>query len=106
MPGLPQEEWHRIADVPVDTGRLALVDPTNVDDVVDLEADVSNHTLVTNEHGVAVALVFSTGLGDGLYRVEARFEEVAGTVRIAEVRIRFLPHPQIGYQLPWEEGVR
>jgi hypothetical protein len=58
------------------------------------------YELVTNEHGVAVALVLSTGLGDGLYPVEVRFEDVAAAVRIAEVRVRFLPHPIIGYELP------
>jgi hypothetical protein len=45
-------------------------------------------------------LVLSTGLGDGLYPVEARCEDVAGAVRIAQVRVRFLPHPVIGYKLP------
>jgi hypothetical protein len=100
-------EWQRIGDVPVDTERLVLVDPTNLDDashhedeVLDQEAPESmTYELVTNEHGVAVALVFSTGLGDGLYPVEARFEEAEGAVRIAEIRIRFLPHPMIGYEL-------
>lgn len=117
MTGSPQDEWHRIAAVPVDTGRLVLVDPMNLGDAVDYEDHVLNHAedddavwsanyqLVTNQHGVAVALVFSTGLGDGLYPFEARFEEVEGAVRIAEVRIRFLPHPSIGYRLPWEESV-
>jgi len=57
------------------------------------------YELVTNEHGVAVALVLSTGLGDGLYPVEARFEEAEGTMRIAEIRIRFLPHSLIGYEV-------
>ena len=58
------------------------------------------YELITNEHGIAVALVFSTGLGDGVYPVEARFEEAAGAVRIDEARIKFLPHPVIGYELP------
>jgi hypothetical protein len=97
-------EWQRIGDVPVDTGRLVFVDPMNVDDVgevVDHEIPESmTYELVTNDHGVAVALVFSTGLGDGVYPVEARFEEAAGAVRMAEVRVRFLPHPVIGYELP------
>jgi hypothetical protein len=47
-----------------------------------------------------IALMFSTGLGDGVYPVEARFEEAAGAVRIAELRVRFLPHPRLGYELP------
>lgn len=58
------------------------------------------YELITNEHDVAVALVLSTGLGDGVYPVEARFEEAAGAVRVAEIRVRFLPHPVIGYELP------
>ena len=110
-------EWQRIGEVPVDTGRLVLVDPMNVDDVgrhedelaaryeemEETEASVPpvmTYELVTNENRVAVALVLHTGLGDGLYPVEARFEEAEGSVRIAEIRVRFLPHPVIGYELP------
>ena len=101
-------EWQRIGEAPVDTGRLVLVDPMNVGDVLDHEDEVLDrevpesmtYELVTNDYGVAVALVFSTGLGDGTYPVEARFEEAERTMRIAEVRIRFLPHPLIGYELP------
>jgi hypothetical protein len=96
----PHGEWQQIGEVPVDMGLLVLVDPQHVNDVLQHEMDtVMNYELVTNEHGVAVALVVSTGLGDGVYPVEARFEEVEGAVRVAEVRIRFLPHPVIGYEL-------
>jgi hypothetical protein len=59
-----------------------------------------NYEVVTNSHGVAVAMYVSTGLGDGVYPVEARFEVAEGAVRIAEVRVRFLPHPVVGYELP------
>src|SRR4029453_1091101 len=101
-------EWLRIGDIPVDTGRLVLVDPTNLDDASHHEDEVLDqevlesmtYELVTNEYGVAVALLFSPGLGDGLYPVEARFEDVAGAVRIAEVRVKFLPHSVIGWELP------
>jgi len=74
-------EWQRIGEVPVDTGRLALVDPMNYDDVSHREDELvrslededpdsafMTYELVTNHHGVAVALVFSTGLGDGSTR--------------------------------------
>ena len=72
----------------------------NTDDVADHEGDSAlSYELVSNDLGIAVALMFSTGLGDGTYPVEARFEEAAGAVRIAEIRIRFLPHPVIGYEL-------
>ena len=105
-------EWQRIGEVPVDTGRLVLVDPMNFDDASHHEDAVQSrledededsafmtYELVTDEHGIAVALVLSTGLGDGSYPVEARFEEAGDAVRIAEVRVRFLPHPVIGYEL-------
>jgi hypothetical protein len=113
-------KWQRIGEVPVDTGRLVLLDPMNADDVGRHEAElaaryeaeeemeeteaevppVMTYKLITNEHGIAVALIVGTGLGDGLYPVEARFEEAEGSVRIAEIRVRFLPHPVIGYELP------
>jgi hypothetical protein len=96
-------EWQVIGHVPIDTGRLALVDPTNADDVSLHEMDEPasmTYQVVTNEHGVGVAVLLGTGLGDGVYPVEARFEEAEGTMRIAEVRVRFLPHPVIGYELP------
>lgn len=32
-------EWQRIGDEPVDTGRLVLLDPMNVDEVAHYEAD-------------------------------------------------------------------
>ena len=107
-------EWQRIGEVPVDSGRLVLLDPMNTGDVgrheddlidryeaePDAEHPTMNYEAVTNEHGVAVALILQAGLGDGTYGVEARFEEAAGAIRIAEVRVRFLPHPVIGYELP------
>jgi hypothetical protein len=99
--------WQRIGEIPVDTARIVLVDPTNIEDlvdhevIVDRETDVSmTYELVTSKHGIAVALVLTTGLGDGLYPVESRFEEVEGAMRIAEIRVRFLPHPVLGYELP------
>lgn len=105
---MPQStEWQQIGEIPIDTMRLVLVDPMSLGDVME-HVEVADHEvpdsmtyeLVTNDYGVAVALVLMTGVGDGLYPVEARFEDVAGAVRIAEVRIRFLPHPVLGYELP------
>ena len=96
-------DWQLIGQVPIDTGRLALVDPMNVDDVARHEEDPPgwmSYEVVTNNYGVGVAVLLGTGLGDGVYPVEARFEEAEGAMRIAEVRVRFLPHPVIGYELP------
>jgi hypothetical protein len=106
--GAEMNEWQRIGEIPLDSGRLVLLDPQNVDDVVnheDQEMDEqtdwsTNYELVSNDFNIAVALILSTGLGDGVYPVEARFEEAEGAIRVAEIRIRFLPHPQVGYELP------
>jgi hypothetical protein len=96
-------EWQVIGQVPVDTGRVAIVDPMNADDVSRREMDepgTLTYEVVENDYGIGVAVYVGTGLGDGLYPVEARFEEAEGSMRIAEVRVRFLPHPIVGYELP------
>jgi hypothetical protein len=96
-------DWQLIGQVPIDTGRLVLVDPMNTDAVDRHEMDEResmSYEAVVNEHGVVVAVNVHTGLGDGVYAVEARFEEAEGSLRIAEVRVRFLPHPLLGYELP------
>jgi hypothetical protein len=93
-------EWQQIAEVPIDSARLALVDPEYVDDVFAFDADREmTYEVVTNDRGIGVAVLLGTGLGDGTYPVEARFEHAAGALRIAEVRVRFLPHPVLGYEL-------
>jgi hypothetical protein len=95
-------EWQVIGQVPIDTGRLALVDPMNAEDVADHERGepgLLNYEVVTSDLGVGVAVYVSTGLGDGLYPIGARFEEAEGSMRIAEVRVKFLPHPVVGYEL-------
>jgi hypothetical protein len=92
--------WHTIGQVPVDTGRLALLDPSNVELLVGHEQDALDEMtcrVITNDYGVGVVALLSTGLGDGWYPIEARFEEAAGAARIAEIRVRFLPHPVVGY---------
>jgi len=96
-------DWQVIGQVPIDTGRLALVDPMNANDVSCHEMDEpgsDTYEVVTNDHGIGVAMYVGTGLGDGVYPVEARFEQAEGAMRIAEVRVRFLPHPMVGYEFP------
>jgi hypothetical protein len=77
-------DWQLIGQVPIDTGRLALADPMNVDDVARHEEDPPGsmtYEVVTNNYGVGVAVLLGTGLGDGLYPVEARFEEADSLTR-------------------------
>jgi hypothetical protein len=96
-------DWQLIGQVPIDSGRMALVDPTNADDLArheEGEPGSMTYEVVANDLGIGVAVYVHTGLGDGLYPVEARFEEAGGSMRLAEVRVRFVPHPLLGYELP------
>ena len=89
--GTAVTDWQQIGAVPVDSGQLALVDPRNAENVAGYVMDVPlTFEPVANVLGIPVAMVVSTGLGDGNYSVEARFAEVAGALRVAEVRIRFI----------------
>jgi hypothetical protein len=57
-------EWQRIGEIPIDTMRLVLVDPMSLTDVADHEVpEAMTYELVTNDHGVAVAMVLMNGSG-------------------------------------------
>jgi hypothetical protein len=54
--GAEMSEWQRIGEVPVDSGRLVLIDPMNTDDVAEHEGDSAlTYELVSNDLGIAVA---------------------------------------------------
>jgi hypothetical protein len=96
--------WQVIGEVGIDSGCLVLVDPAYTAYVEGFwERPNLDATLyrVMSPHAVNVQLgvVVPTGMGDGVYPVEGRFENVDGGQRLAEIRIRFLPHPVIGYDL-------
>ena len=84
--------WQQIGEVPIDSGQLALVDPGNADLAAGYVMDTPlTFNSIENELGIPVAVVLATGSGDGRYPVEVRaYEEADGTLRIAEVRVRFL----------------
>jgi len=99
MPSKVQDTgWRVIGDVGIDSALLALVDPMNE---VDLDDYLSHDELVQSiesSEGYVIGLVIQPGIGDGTYPVEARLEDVEGLGRrIAEIRIKFLPHPHAGY---------
>lgn len=96
---MAKEEWEVVGQVCVDTGSLALVDPSYVEDVAAnftrlMEIDAGDDAYGIRQvmdgcaptHAVGV-IVSPTGFGDGYYDVEVR-HGVEG--RVAEVRIRFL----------------
>lgn len=100
---MSDDEWQQIGVVPVDAGCLLIVDPCYLRDVLfegnkQIEAWYQravveggrDHWPVTHQDRkggqMDLGHFVSTGEGDGIYPVEARFAEDG---RIAEVRIRF-----------------
>jgi hypothetical protein len=92
--------WEVIGQIGVDAGCLLIADPCYVwqqeqseryeQEVCD---DWGDHKTLKFPGGHAVA----SGLGDGVYPVEVRYEDVPGWGRrVAEVRVRFLPHSYFG----------
>jgi len=102
-------DWHPVGDICIDTGTLLLCDPVHaqvVSDTWDPHRAIRGGTVCGklrddppgNVANASLAISIPTGIGDGFYRVMARCEEVPGFGRrIAEVNIKFLPHPG-----PWK----
>ena len=97
-----KRQWQTIGEVCVDSGHLIICDPCQgeeashrwIDSDLDLNKCAKNGIRtweLTNDDNCPVAVVAQTGLGDGRYAVEARYEEdpFMGK-RVAEIRIRFL----------------
>jgi len=103
-----KEQWRTIGEVCVDSANLIICDPLQADKAsewcddyfrkTDLNGAAINNqgaAQIVNGRGVPVGVITNTGLGDGIYKVEARYENhPAFGKRCAEIRIRFLPHPQ------------
>jgi len=88
--------WKTIGFVGVDSGTLMVIDPCYATDFKDKDYDEfvvdksrDKFTQVPFQHGhVGRAVVFSSGCGDGLYKVKAKFETLKDWgERITEVRI-------------------
>jgi hypothetical protein len=102
-----KQQWQTIGEVCVDSGHLIICDPCRgaegSDQWFDNDLDLNECAKIgirtwelTNDHNCPIAAVVETGLGDGMYKVEARYEDLGEWgERVAEIRIRFLPHPQI-----------
>jgi hypothetical protein len=101
-----KREWRTIGEVRVDSDIIVICDPCQADEASDWCADdgfvdsTQNDNAgaeLKNDKGFPIAVAMHTGVGDGQYCVEARYEThlVLGK-RCAEIRIRFLPHPQFG----------
>jgi hypothetical protein len=103
-----KSEWRTIGEVCVDSGHLIICDPCRGEEAsnrwIDNDLDLNECAKkgiraweLTNDHDCPVAVVVQTGLGDGFYKAEARYEtDPDFGERCAEVRIKFLPHPVLG----------
>jgi hypothetical protein len=97
-------QWRTIGEVCVDSGHLVICDPCRAQETSNRWADTDLNECakngvkaweLTNDDYYPIAVAVQTGLGDGIYKVEARYETdpVFGK-RCAEIRIKFLPHPE------------
>jgi hypothetical protein len=97
------EEWITVGNIAVDTATLVIADPINLDKAAGEWSKALHEELSESETGIAqldtvnphgtIALALApTGWGDGFYPVEVRYEDN----HIAELRIKFMPHPQFG----------
>ncbi len=93
------KEWEQVGFCAVDAGCLLLIDPCYAWQSTEperYEAEVCDDWQDTKQLAfpaghAGMGVLISTGLGDGSYPVEVRYEDVEGFGRrVAEVRIRFL----------------
>jgi hypothetical protein len=97
-----KRQWQTIGEVCVDSGHLIICDPCQgaeaserwFDNNLDLNECAKNDIRtweLTNNDNYPVAVIAQTGMGDGRYTVEARYEDLGELgKRVAEIRIRFL----------------
>lgn len=83
----PDDGWHQLGAVTIDSATLLLVDPIH-QGRVDPGAEDGQIAISGGDHS---AVQVATGIGDGRYRVEGRFLDLPlfGR-RLAEIRVRFL----------------
>ncbi len=102
---MKKEQWEQVGEVGVDSGRLTLTDyqnhPTVQFEALTERLDEEHYPSVCQipfEAGhMGAGISVRAGLGDGVYPVYVRYEDVEGWGRrIAEVKVVFLPHPVLG----------
>lgn len=83
--------WIKIGQVAIDSGHLLICDPAKRDLENVQIMDVFTSKDWSTQYSESRAVVIPSGLGDGLYDVEARVAEVTGFgKRITEIRIGFV----------------
>lgn len=94
-------QWIFMGHVAVDSGRLLIIDPCKIDLLsaseihgICWDSGLAETIQVNTPKGKpGLAVIFDTGLGDGLYEVFGLVKKVRGIgLRIAEVKIEFIPN--------------
>lgn len=98
-----KEQWVEVGIVGVDSVRITITDYPNEPQVQNawelMEKAGWPHTLQLNFQAghPGAGVTICAGLGDGVYPVYVRYEDVEGWgKRVAEAKIVFLPHPVLG----------
>lgn len=97
-------EWEEIGKVGVDSSLLMICDPLYIENQHALQPDAIMEAVDDERPAIleipynlghkGAGIVISSGLGDGYYPVSIRREtSPEWGERIAEVRVKFLPHP-------------
>lgn len=83
----PEDDWHHLGFVTIDSATLLLVDPVH-QGRVDLGAEDGQIAIPGGDFS---AVQVPTGIGDGRYQVEGRVIDspIFGR-RVAEIRVQFL----------------
>jgi hypothetical protein len=97
-------QWQEAGELVIDSAEMVLMDRAYLGEVPDYIDSPGEEQLdyapIVNDLGIELGAILRTGIGDGTYPIEVRFEDTPFGRRIAEVRIRFWPHPVLGYDVP------
>ncbi len=106
---MPDDEgWVRVGSVSVESGRCLVVDPAYLRDgfsgaeevdaaITAAESAPSGAAPLSATEGVEIGAVVGTVFGDDVYPVEVRYETEGGVPRVAELRVRFVAGPRVGW---------
>jgi hypothetical protein len=104
------DTWQRVGQLVIDSAEMVLMDRAYLEDIPEnvegSEDEQPVYTPVLTPYGLELGGILQTGVGDGTYPIEARYEDTAFGRKIAEVRVIFLPHPVLGDVVPWTQPDR
>ena len=97
-------QWQKAGELVIDSAEMVLMDRWLLEEVPDYidnpDEERLDYVPIVNDLGIELGAILRTGVGDGTYPIEVRYEDTPFGGRIAEVRIRFWPHPVLGYGVP------